>query len=232
MRNYRSSAGTDVRVDYGTELVEGLKLFPETTPLATDIEALTAALETAASGRKALRKPLVKARVALRLANYLADQEIRSCGKAAEIADGGRRGPVFDALFPEGVGPVVAPAGARQIKPTEKLLERLTHSKNAAVIAFAQQWQPKLAAALAKLQAAADGHEAARKADAAAFVQETALREEHAHTVDKLMGAVRAAFPRDRAKQDLVFPVVDDASSAAEPEEPDAPDPAGGGKPA
>lgn len=230
MRNYRTSAGTDVRVDYGTELVEGLKLFPETTPLATDIEALTASLEGAATARKALRKPLVKARVALRLANYLADQEIRSCGKAAEIADGGRRGPVFDALFPDGVGPVVAPAGARQIKPTEKLLERLTSSKNAAVIAFAQTWQPKLAAVLAKLQAAADSHEAARKADAAAFVEETALREEHAHTVDKLMGAVRAAFPRDRAKQDLLFPVVEESSGGAEAE-PDAPEPPNGGKP-
>jgi hypothetical protein len=37
-----------------------------------------------------------------------------------------------------------------------------------------------------------------------------ALRDEHFLSVDKLMGLVRAAFPRDRARQDLIFPVVED----------------------
>lgn len=133
------------------------------------------------------------------------------------------------------VGPVVAPAGARQIPPTEKLLGRLTMSKNAAVKAFAVEWQPKIEAARAKLQVAADAHTAALKADGNAFVEETSLRAEHAHTVDRLMGAVRSAFPRDRARQDLVFPVVGNASGAADdaeedaPQEPDAP--VGDGKP-
>ena len=33
MRNYRTKVGTESRLDYGLELVEGLKLFAETAPL-------------------------------------------------------------------------------------------------------------------------------------------------------------------------------------------------------
>ncbi len=215
MRIYRTSAATEVRLDYGRELEEGLKLFPETTPLAADLESLDDSLEAALAARRALRKPLVKARVALRFANYLVDNAIKACGKSAEIADGSRRGPVFKTLFPQGVGPVTAPAGARQIPPTDQLLSRMTKSKNAAVTAFAAEWQPKIEAPLATLKAAGDAHTAALKADGLAFVEELALREEHAHTVDRLMGQVRAAFPRDRAKQDLVFPAVDDGGASA-----------------
>lgn len=196
-----------------TELSEGLKLFPETTDLAPDIDWLNTALEDAVTARRALRTPLIKARVALRLANYEADRTIRACANAAEIADGSRRGPVFDALFPDGLTKVIAPQGARQIPPTEALISRMTKSKKPAVVEFAQEWQPKLSAPLAKLQAAADAYKAAQKADGEAFLEEVALREQHAHAVDKVMGLVRAAFPKDRAKQDLVFPEQGSSSS-------------------
>ena len=214
MRGYRTSAGTEIRLDYGLELAVGLQLFPETAPLAPDLEALNTELDTANNARRAERSPLVKARVALRLANYEADQTIRSCGKAAEIADGGRRGPVFNTLFPDGIVPVVAPAGARQVKPTGQLLDRLTKSKNEAVVAFAKDWQPRLQAALDKLTAAADTHTAALSAYGSKFQDELALRDEHRQSVDRLMGQVRAAFPGDRVKQDLVFPAVEDDPGA------------------
>ncbi|MFO0589007.1 MAG: hypothetical protein U0441_15765 [Polyangiaceae bacterium] len=90
----------------------------------------------------------------------------------------------------------------------------MTKSKHPAVMEFAQEWQPKLAAALSKLQGAADAYKAATKADGDAFLEEVALREQHAHAVDKVMGLVRAAFPKDRAKQDLVFPESSGSSSA------------------
>ena len=159
------------------------------------------------------------------------------CGKAAEIADGGRRGPVFNTLFPQGIKPVVAPAGAQQIKPTEELLDRLEKSKNDAVIAFAQEWKPKLKAALDKLSAAADAHKAAQSAYGDKFQEELALRAEHKQSVDKLMGQVRAAFPGDPVKQDLVFPIVEDESAAAddasnEPAVPPSPPAAGAQPPA
>lgn len=224
MRNYRPSAGTGTRLDYGLELAAGLQLFPETEPLAPDIDSINTELEAAYNARRAKRPPLVKARVALRLANYETDQMIRSCAKAAEIADGGRRGPVFNILFPKGSALVIKPEGARQVKPTEDLVDRLSKSKNAAVVAFAVEWKPKLDAVLSKLSAAAAGHKAALKTHNNDFREEQSLREEHRQSVDKVMGLVRAAFPGDRIKQDLVFPdmteaevgTVDEAGEAAE----------------
>jgi hypothetical protein len=210
MRTYRASAGTETRLDYGMELVAGLQLFPETEALAPDFEELNSELETANGARRAKRSPLFKARVALRLANYETDQAIKSCGKAAEIADGARKGPVFNALFPKGVGPVIAPAGARQIKPTEALRDRMTTSKAAAVKTFAVEWLPKIQAVLTKLTDAANAHNAALGLHGTAFQEEVALRQEHKLSVDRLMGQVRTAFPGDRAKQDLVFPALED----------------------
>lgn len=239
MRGYRTSAGSETRLDYGLELLAGLQLFPETAPLVPDFAIVNSGLEAAHGERLAQRPLLVKARVALRLANYEADQTIRSCSKAAEIADGGRRGPVFDALFPQGVGPVVRPVGSRQIQPTEELLDRLTKSRSAVVKAFAQEWKPKLQAALDKLMAAAQAHKAALGGHADRFRDEVALRQQHKQSIDRLMGQVRAAFPGDRVKQDLVFPEVDAAGRVAvadgaagegdvqeAPSAPDAPSPA------
>lgn len=231
MRNYRTSAATETRYDYGVELVAGLQSFPETAPLAADFEQLNEELHQAYTARRALRPALMKARVAVRFASFEADTQIRSCSKAAEIVDGGRRGPVFKAAFPGGVGPVVAPVGARQMKPTQALLDRLATSKNPAVGAFGAEWKPKIEPVLAKLGAAAEVHKAARAAYDQAFQEEVALREEHRRYVDRLMGEVRAAFPGDRARQDIVFPQLDESGSddldeaeaPAEPAEPAEP---------
>lgn len=225
MRKYRSSADSPLRVDYGVELCEGLRLFPETTALADDFEVQNDELQAAYDTRRAARKALVKARAQLRFANYLTDQEIRSASKAAEIADGGKRGTVFKVAFPKGVGPVVAPPGARQIKPTEELIDRLKKSKVKGVSAFAAVWVPKLEARLSDLQAKADQIKKAQAKYDDAFSTEGALRQEHYLGVDRLMGETRAAFPGDAAKQNLIFPEVEDGDSAA-PEES-----GGGGEP-
>ena len=219
MQNYRTSAGTDTRLDYGMELVAGLQLFPETEGLAPDFEQLNTELEQAHTARRALRAPMVKARVALRFANFTTDQAIRLCGKSAEIADGARRGPVFNALFPKGVGPVVTPTGARQVKPTEELIDRMAASKHPAVVPFAAEWKPKLELALAKLTDAVAAHKAARETHDNAFRAEVALRDEHRRYVDRLMGETRAVFAGDRGRQDLVFPVIDEGGSAGGEEE-------------
>lgn len=219
MRNYRTSASTEVRLDYGTELVEGLQLFPETEGFASDFEQLNDELGQAHVARRALRSPLVKARVALRFANYLTDQAIRACGKAAEIADGRKNGPIFKIVFPKGVGPVVAPKGSRQVKPTEDLIDRMAKSKHPAVIAFAAEWVSKIQAPLEKLTTAVAAHKSAHDTHANAFGDEQALRDEHRRYVDRLMGETRAAFPGDRTKQDLVFPVVDEEGAASDEDE-------------
>jgi hypothetical protein len=206
MRKYRPSAATPVRVDYGVELAAGLELFPETSPLAAALAGLTDDLEAAYAARRALRRPLVRARANVRLANYTADQAIRAFHAACRIADGGRIGPVTNALFPDGLGAVVAPAGARQVQPTEKLVDRLTQSRVPGADSVRTDWLARLQTALDALRGAVSAHGTARGADQDAFDRELALREEHLLAVDKLAGLVRAAFPGDRDKQDVVFP--------------------------
>lgn len=210
MRKYRISADSPTRIDYGIELVAGLSFFSETKAYAPSFQELNDELNAAHTARRAARKPLVEKRAVFRFAQHSTDQTIRMSHRAAEIADGGRRGPLTTALFPDGLGPVVAPFGARQIKPTEELVERLNTCKLPAAEAFRAEWKPKLEATLTALKAADKDRNDARDAYLNAFRAEVALRDEHFLSVDKLMGLVRAAFPRDRARQDLIFPVVED----------------------
>jgi len=213
MRKYRANAASDGRISYGIELCAGLRFFPETTSYAPSLETINNDLDAALTKRIQLRKPLLEKRAAFRFAQYETDQTIRMAHRAAEIADGGRKnGPISSFLFPDGLGPVVAPHGARQIAPTEKLIADMKRCKAEGSAAFLAEWTPKLEAALAKLQSTAAAHSQARKAYSDAFQDEATLRTEHYQAVDKLIGLVRATFPNDRAKQDLVFPVVDDGN--------------------
>ncbi|EYF07908.1 hypothetical protein [Chondromyces apiculatus] len=222
MRRYRNNAGSPVRTDYGIGLQTGLRAFPETTPLATAFEVLNDGLETAHLERQARRKPMVQARARVRFGNYHVDQAIRMTHNAAQNADGGRRGPLTIALFPEGLTEVVAPKGAAQIAPTEELLDRFAKSKLPAMVPLRAEWVPRIETELARLQQAAATYEAARKAYVDAYTEEVAQRAEHARQVDRLMGLVRAEFPRDKAKQDVIFPdLARDSTVPSEDEEED-----------
>jgi hypothetical protein len=224
MRNYRPSAATPVRVDYGAELVAGLRLFPETQVYAAPLEALNDQLDAAYEDRRRKRRPLVAARAALRFAGYQIDQVIRSAARAAEIGDGGRRGPIFGAVFPDGVRSVVLPSGARQIPPARALIDRINKSKAAGIDAYRAEWQPKLSAALEGLEASSIAYSAAASEHRDAFTTELSLREQHIHMIDQTMGHVRAAFPRDNDRQNLVFPIVDDDRSTARDEDDEPPE--------
>jgi hypothetical protein len=233
MQKYRNKADSPVRIDYGIELIAGLNNFPETQGFAPSFKVVNDELDVAYTARRATRKPLLEKRVAFRFAHYGTDQTIRMVHRASEIADGGRRGPITIELFPDGVGPVVAPYGTRQIKPTEDLIDRLNRCKLPGIEAFRTEWKPKLDASLTALKDADTEHQTARKAYLDAFRTELALRNEHFRSVDKIAGLVRSAFPGDRAKQDLVFPDMDDESNngEGEGEEPAGGEPAAGGTP-
>lgn len=228
MRRYRDNAGSPIRIDYGIGLVAGLRAFPEIAPLAPPFEQVNDDLETAHLARQALRKPMVQARASTRFGNYMVDQSIRMVENAAKIADGGRRGPLTAACFPDGLTPVVAPKGASQIKPTEELLDRMAKCKLAQAAAFRAEWAPRIEAPLDALRQASTAHNSAKAAYVNAFAEELAQRAEHARQVDRMMGLVRAAFPRDTAKQDVVFPepVIKDSDLPSEDEVDEAAAPA------
>ena len=210
MKKYRATAASEARVSYGIELCAGLRVFPETAPLAPAIEALNDELNTAYTKRRNLHKPMLEKRAVFRFAHYTTDQTIRMTHRAAEIADGGRKnGPIASYLFPDGLGPVVAPYGTRQIPPTEQLVANMKHCKIAGSEALCAEWLPKLETVLGQLKTTADDYKIASKAYSDAFRDEVALRSEHYQCVDRLMGLVRAAFPNDRTRQDLIFPVME-----------------------
>jgi hypothetical protein len=220
---YAKDSGTPGRVEYGIGLAAGLGMFPETAAHAPVLEQITTDLDAAYETRRDEHKQVVKTRVALRIADYHMDQTIRSAARAAEIHDGGRKGPVYGVLFPEGLRPVVLPNLARQIPPTEALVERLMKTKTAGIDAYRNEWMPKLQGALANLKQAAQNHETAKKAYDDAFGTELSLRDQHATAVDQIAGHVRAAFPKDREKQDLIFPDLADDGAPAKPATPVTP---------
>jgi hypothetical protein len=221
MRKYNSKAGSPVRVEYGIDLAEGLRSFPETEPLAEGFEGLNNELDEAYETRRRLRKPMLRARAVLRNKAYKADKTLRQFGRAVEIADGGRKGPLYGELIPRGLAVLVAPGGRKQHKPMVELMDRLTRSRKAGVEPLRTEWLPKIQAAATALETAIGAYDAAFKAVLDAFKNEMDLRRDHELSVDKLMGEVRALFPRDRETQDAIFPEITGRATAGDVEEPE-----------
>lgn len=210
MRKYRITATSPVRIEYGIELHAGLSQFDETLAAANEAQAATDALADQYQIRLQLHRPVLNARALLRFAEYNVDRVIRSTHRAAEIQDGGRRGRIAGALFPNGLTSVTKPSGRGQVKPTKQLIDRLKLSTVAGMEAFRAVWLAKLETALAKLEAAISTYESARDAHDQAFQAELALRDAHWEMVDRIMGMVRSAFPLDKDVQDVIFPILTD----------------------
>lgn len=218
MRRYQKKAASAARVDYGEELGAGLRRFPETAQLAPEFAALNDGLFSAYLARLGARKQMVAARVPVRVGNYETDNVLRACAHAAEQADGCKGGPIFKSVFKDGLRAAVKPNGARQIPATETVIADMKKSAAHGIEAFRAEWQPKIEASLATLSASADNLSAARKLYLDSFQAEIALRNQHWTAIDKIMGQVRASFPGNTAKQDLIFPetVDEEGEPAAE----------------
>lgn len=216
MRKYRVNATSTVRIEYGIELHAGLSQFDETLAAANEARAVNDALANQYQIRLQLHHPVLNARAILRFAEYNVDRVIRSTHRAAEIEDGGRRGRISMALFPDGLTPVTKPSGRAQVKPTKLLLDRLKLSTVAGMDAFRAVWLTKLETALAKLETAITTYEGARDAHDQAFRAEMALRHAHWEMVDRVMGLVRSAFPLDKGVHDVIFPILTDDSPKRE----------------
>lgn len=213
MRKYKSGSTTPVRVEYGYDLIEGLRAFTETAPLADVFEPVNDELDAAYENTRSKRKPMLKARAVLRVAGYKVDKGSKILAKSTEVADGGRKGKLYDEMFPKGLSSVVAPSGRGQLEPTKALLERLKISRTEAIEPLRAEWLPRLEELLAELDAAVTNYNKTLDDESAAFRVEKTLREEHETMIDKLMGEVRAEFPRDRATQNAIFPNVSSRTS-------------------
>jgi hypothetical protein len=224
MRKYRLNASSFVRFAYGVELIAGLRTSPETAAMADDFEKRNEELYAQYDKRTQLMLPMLKARARFRIQEVLVDRTIRSAARAAQVADGGRRGMISVAIFPDGLKPVVEPTGRGQLKPTRDLVSRLSDCKLDGMDEYRAEWLPRLKDALFALEGAAAAYQSAQEAHDAAFGLEKAMRAQHRLEVDRLMGLVRAAFPDDRAMQDSIFPEMKrDGASEDDIEEQTAP---------
>jgi hypothetical protein len=84
------------------------------------------------------------------------------------------------------------------------------------------EWQPKLQTACDGLVAALEARKSAETALYVARAEEQAARRDYHRTIDKTIAEVRALYPEDRGRQDLLFPSVDDGRDDGEDEPADA----------
>jgi len=221
MRKYRANAASPTRVHYGIDLCEGLAFFEETAFLAPDFAAQNEELDRIHLDRLRLERALVPQRAKVRFGNYLWDVTVRSLSKSAEIADDGVRGSVHAAIFPNGLGPVVVPSGAGQVKPARDFVTALEASKAPGVETVRGEWLPKLKDALSKLESAVEGRKKAYVALEQARAAEEAAKDDHELSVVRIMGQIRAIFPKDKRKHDVIFPPTSRAARREEVEESD-----------
>ncbi|HUT76043.1 MAG TPA: hypothetical protein VM285_00040 [Polyangia bacterium] len=218
MRKYKPQSGSATRVAYGIEVAEGLRFFPETADLAAPFAALNTQLETIYLERKAKERALIPIRAKVRFANFAFDAAVRGAAKTAEIADNGKKGALYKALFPEGLGTVVLPSGEGQAKAGRKFVELLTQSKAPGADAVRDQWLGKLTDAQGGLEESLGARTAAYADVAKTRAVEDAAKEDHELAVERVMGQLRSIFPRDKARWDVVFPSVQARSSSGDEE--------------
>lgn len=218
MRKYRTDANSQERYKYGVELVEGLRFFPETAGLADPFVVVNDSVKDQRQARLDAELAVLPYRARVRFADFEFDGTTRSISKTAEIADGGQRGQIHGAIFPNGLGPVVVPSGEGQVKPGGTFVERFKASNVPGIEKVRQEWLPKAEDALAKLVAAVDGRRAAYQAVANARIAEEVAMDDHELAVEKLMGEVRATFPKDRRRWDVIFPAVRSSRGGSAPD--------------
>lgn len=210
MAMYRESANSEKRLDWGTELAIGVRQFDETKGLEPSILESNASLRTAHEARRAARQPLLEARVELRLAGYAFDQAVRSFVRQAIVADGGKAGPITKAVAPQGITPIIAPRGRRQIPVAQKFVSDVAASKAAGVRELRIAAFAPVEAAFERLVAAGAAYEAAQSAYLSAFTVELAERAAHRTHMKHCVAMIRAAFPDDRERQRVVLPDADE----------------------
>jgi hypothetical protein len=206
MQLYSVRATSQARVEWGLEAIVGLGQSPETKPLIPVVVAANEKVQAAMQVRQQSENAAIGPRVAVRFADYYVDQQLRSTWRACEIADGCPRGPIASALFPDGLSPLVAPSGPGQAVATQQFLIRARACRVAGAKPVLEEWIPRVEDALARLTSALQAREVAFATRAAALAAEDAARLDHLITMDKLGSEVRALYPKDRKRVDLVFP--------------------------
>jgi hypothetical protein len=165
---------------------------------------------------------LVETRVRVRIADYFADQRAKLLELAARGADGGRAGPITKKLFPEGLRTIVQPVGPSEVTELRKLEVRLNNAGGP----LAAEHLPALVKVREEYEAAlAERHDGLARVGAKRELR-NAAKGIWLDMYSRNQGAVREAYPRDKAMQNLFFDDFRGRAAAPPDEDVGAPAPA------
>ncbi|MGI5864828.1 MAG: hypothetical protein ACOX6T_22650 [Myxococcales bacterium] len=208
-KKLHKTASTKSFLRQGEETVIRLGLFPESAPLAEPVRVSTAALQAATDKLAACEQALIPSRVKGSVADDRWDTTVRGFARMTEVAVGGTKTPAYRDLFPKGFAMLITPSGEPQRTGAKEFLVHLDSCSASVPKAVFEEWRPKLQAAFEELGAALDERKTAESALAVARAELQAARRDFSRTIDKTIAEVRALFPEDRRRQDLIFPSID-----------------------
>lgn len=208
MRKYGENASSQVRIQYGYELEASLSQEPQLASTASIVRSQTAALESAYEARVKAERAMVQPKVQVRFADWRVDGTVRLVAKTAELADGGKRGPISRGLLPDGMSPLVAPVGTAQLQTTKDFVLRAKACTVPGAEKVCAETLPRVEEAMGQLETAMKARQAAEAVYVSARAAEVAAQQDHELMIEKVMGLVRSTFPKERARWDLIFPSV------------------------
>ena len=171
-------------------------------------------LRVAMRAREDVEYAAVVPRVLARFAEYALEQTLRQLGLAAHALDNNMHtGAAFKAVFPSGTDAAIRPRGAAQVAAALEVAKLL--ATRPAAEPLRAEYAAKLDAGIGALKGRIEDRKTSAVAVGAAQAVEMGLRETWVATYDSHAGAIRELFPKQTARQDLYFDVIDSGRPAA-----------------
>jgi hypothetical protein len=207
MRIPDDKKGSTRRLELGWALLSTLGDDAATRDLQGPLATLQEELERARAARWGGQKEALLAATRLRVVELGLERAVRNVARRASELDGrARLGPLHHDLFPGGLNAVIRPEGTGQRSVAEALLRRVEGSSAPQAEALRGAWLAPLTAAVEAFRAALGGRDEAVAALARAREVEQRARDAHTLELERVAGALRTRFPRDREKQDAFWP--------------------------
>jgi hypothetical protein len=207
MRIPSNEASSIVRIEFHWSVLAKLERDPETVDLCGPMAEVATELERVYAERLACEKAEVIARSRLDAAEGDLEAVLRVVARRAVVEAPGRGpGTLLGDVLPDGVEKAIRPRRKEQVQVASEALGRLDRCTLPGADALRAACRTLLAARVDDLGAMLRAHVKAVTALEEVMHVELRVRSEHAREVDRLAGALRARFPRDRRRQESFWP--------------------------
>ncbi|MGI5861836.1 MAG: hypothetical protein ACOX6T_07220 [Myxococcales bacterium] len=202
------TASTESHLQQGEKQVIRLQLDEKAAPLAAPLATATATLRAAWEKRLAAERALVPFEVKSAHADHAWDMAVRGTAKTLEVQAGGTKTPAYREVFPKGFGVLVTPSGDAQLLAAGQFISHFSACTSPEAKKVAEEYLPKLQTARDGLRTELAARKQAEGALFAARAEELAAKRDYSRTIDKTIAEIRALYPEDRRRQDLLFPSI------------------------